>query len=375
MRKSLSLLLLLLAISAATFQPTRITVVGDLGEVPRSALTAAGVACHQEEGSLTLEIWEWQRPAAVTALARAYNAMGLAKRVVESNMANRDVTRTADGTPYRRRFMSFTPEGGAGEILQDDTDFNWVYSPGHPDALVEGCHAGYVAKPNINVLQEQMSWRNFDQSQHAVRQVMEKLDPAVVFSQTPACPRQEATGSLAGPNPVPYLKSVPPTVLAGLDPRGREGFRSTWQVPADNPLHSGQASVACALNWLSGERRFLAGDIDSNYGFALLDALKSESAPMALDWRDAGNLTWESWPAIERTLAQSLPVLVAYRDPHNPDTRRNDRVVMLVRLEGDKVIYADSDTGRLACIDRQTLTNAPAHPDGNFVFLPTSRFE
>lgn len=114
--------------------------------------------------------------------------------VVSNNIANAHTTKTADGTPYRRQFAqvsaadatefdsafekaSFGSEVG-GEfnnvfeqtgvgfeghgvkvdgVAEDGGDFNWVYDPNHPDAVKDGPKAGYVAKPNINIIQEMTS--------------------------------------------------------------------------------------------------------------------------------------------------------------------------------------------------------------------------
>lgn len=112
--------------------------------------------------------------------------------VVSNNIANAHTTRTADGTPYRRQIANvsasdaaefdsayakaaFTVDGefdnvfdqtgvaftGHGVkvdgIKEDGRDFNWVYDPSHPDAVKEGPKAGYVAKPNINIIEEMTS--------------------------------------------------------------------------------------------------------------------------------------------------------------------------------------------------------------------------
>lgn len=94
------------------------------------------------------------------------NASGLAaqrKRVEVSsgNLANSQTTRTDDGGPYRRKDVVFqtalTAEMGKGvegvevsEVVEDQTPFDRRYEPGHPDADKEG----YVAYPNVNVMQE-----------------------------------------------------------------------------------------------------------------------------------------------------------------------------------------------------------------------------
>jgi flagellar basal-body rod protein FlgC len=86
-------------------------------------------------------------------------------QVLVENIANADTTRTADGGPYRRRdvlfesqnvsspfasFMESSANGmtgvGVSEIVEDSSDPDRRYMPGHPDADKEG----YVSFPHIN---------------------------------------------------------------------------------------------------------------------------------------------------------------------------------------------------------------------------------
>ena len=82
------------------------------------------------------------------------------------NLANSETTRTPDGGPYRRQdvvfqsaaqtspfsavFQSEMTEGvtgvEVGEVLQDPSEGEKRYQPGHPDADKDG----YVAYPNVN---------------------------------------------------------------------------------------------------------------------------------------------------------------------------------------------------------------------------------
>lgn len=94
------------------------------------------------------------------------NASGLTaqrKRVEISstNLANSQTTRTEDGGPYRRKDVVFSTTLGAamGEgvqgvevsaVVDDPAPFDRRYEPGHPDADKEG----YVAYPNVNVMEE-----------------------------------------------------------------------------------------------------------------------------------------------------------------------------------------------------------------------------
>ena len=84
--------------------------------------------------------------------------------VVSSNIANAHSTRSADGGPYRRRDVVLgTATPAFDEMLQlklggpevhgvqaDAEPPRMLYSPNHPDAN----GAGYVAMPNVNVMEE-----------------------------------------------------------------------------------------------------------------------------------------------------------------------------------------------------------------------------
>jgi flagellar basal-body rod protein FlgC len=124
--------------------------------------------------------------------ASGLRAQRIAQNVISSNIANAETTRTEDGGPYKRQRvileadpeefdqrLVFGPEKmegvrtqgghmkipdnemaiskeyiGSGvkvvEIAQDESDAKLVYDPSHPDSNEEG----YVAMPNVNVVQE-----------------------------------------------------------------------------------------------------------------------------------------------------------------------------------------------------------------------------
>ena len=89
---------------------------------------------------------------------------------ISSNIANAEVTRGADGGPYRRKdplLAAQTDRESFGEILQNELDEHvqgvqvqdvvedtrpprLVYNPSHPDANADG----YVAMPNVNTVEE-----------------------------------------------------------------------------------------------------------------------------------------------------------------------------------------------------------------------------
>ncbi|MBN1421126.1 MAG: flagellar basal body rod protein FlgC [Planctomycetes bacterium] len=90
------------------------------------------------------------------------SASGLAAQrirmdVIAENIANAHTTRDAEGrpSPYCRREVVFAPTAASGpgvsvaEIRRDATPPRRVFDPDHPDAV-----DGYVAYPNVNVIQE-----------------------------------------------------------------------------------------------------------------------------------------------------------------------------------------------------------------------------
>lgn len=79
---------------------------------------------------------------------------------ISNNMANANVTRTAEGGPYQRQIPVFQQildeETGLGHGVQvagtvrDATPGELVYKPGHPDADPNG----FVRMPNVNIVTE-----------------------------------------------------------------------------------------------------------------------------------------------------------------------------------------------------------------------------
>src|SRR5262245_841975 len=99
----------------------------------------------------------------ITASALAAERSRLS--VIAQNIANAQVTRMPDGQPYRRQRVLFEsvfkaakgqkgdglPVGGVrARVAPDDSPFQRVKQPGHPDADAEG----WVNMPNVNVIDE-----------------------------------------------------------------------------------------------------------------------------------------------------------------------------------------------------------------------------
>jgi flagellar basal-body rod protein FlgC len=110
---------------------------------------------------------------AMEVTASGLNAERSRMNTIASNLANAKTTRTAEGGPYKRldpvfqavpistKFEDLVGEKAAQatssvkvqEIRQDDSPPQMVFDPGHPDADPNG----YVAMPNVNVVQEMVN--------------------------------------------------------------------------------------------------------------------------------------------------------------------------------------------------------------------------
>ncbi|MBC7950505.1 MAG: flagellar basal body rod protein FlgC [Rhodospirillaceae bacterium] len=94
-------------------------------------------------------------------------------RVISENLANVDsLARTPDGTPYRRKVVSFKSEldraTGVNKVVVDKVrpdaaEFQRRYDPKHPASDKDG----YVLAPNVNPLIEMMDMREAQRSYEA----------------------------------------------------------------------------------------------------------------------------------------------------------------------------------------------------------------
>lgn len=139
-------------------------------------------------------------------------------------------------------------------------------------------------------------------------------------------------------------------------------------LPQNNNISCGQTSVAMSVNALTG-KNLRDYDVDARYGFRLLDALNGESKEAGYRWRDAGNMSTNSWDLIDQKVNdEGLPVIVALNGPEFSPSGRG-HIMTIVSTDGDKVTYADPATGGLRTTTKQRMSEASSHPDGNFVFV------
>ena len=116
--------------------------------------------------------------------ASALTAQRYRMDVIGENVANATTTRTADGTPYRRKFTVFEEKqqpylfsdwlrvsqervGGGGvrvvDMGEDKSPFKLVYEPEHPDANEDG----YVEYPNVDIEKEMVDMISASRSYEA----------------------------------------------------------------------------------------------------------------------------------------------------------------------------------------------------------------
>ncbi|HHF97930.1 flagellar basal body rod protein FlgC [Candidatus Aerophobetes bacterium] len=96
--------------------------------------------------------------SAMRISASGMSAERIRMNVIAGNIANANVTRTAQGGPYRRKEVVFSTvldqemDGGVkvAGIFPDPSPFKMIYEPSHPDAD----ERGYVAMPNVDVVVE-----------------------------------------------------------------------------------------------------------------------------------------------------------------------------------------------------------------------------
>ena len=115
--------------------------------------------------------------------ASALSAERTRMNLISSNLANANTTRTPEGGPYKRKDAIFgaTPvknpftkllDNAANknirqvevmEIIEDKNPPRLQYDPSHPDANPQG----YVALPNVNVVEEMADMINTNRSYEA----------------------------------------------------------------------------------------------------------------------------------------------------------------------------------------------------------------
>jgi flagellar basal-body rod protein FlgC len=107
----------------------------------------------------------------------ALNAQSLRLNTTASNLANADSVAGADGQPYRAKQVVFaaTPVAGTAaqgvkvtQVVNSAAPLRQVYDPANPAADAEG----YVAMPNVNVVEEMVNMISASRSYQSNVEVM-----------------------------------------------------------------------------------------------------------------------------------------------------------------------------------------------------------
>ena len=100
-----------------------------------------------------------RQPMALEAFCQTLNVLAQRLQIATANIANARVTRTAYGDPYQRQIVAGYTNGFC-TVVPDRQPPRMVYAPGHPDANQEG----FVAYPNINVLEEMVALKKSERA-------------------------------------------------------------------------------------------------------------------------------------------------------------------------------------------------------------------
>ena len=177
-------LLLLIGLGGATLRSEgSIRIVGGLGELTSKTVRGHGVEITQDGAVITIDAS--QREIFVKALCESHKNLAREQNIILLNLANSSTTKTASGEPYRRQITSYDANGRFKEITEDQSDFNWIYDPTHPDAMRDGPRSGYVAKPNVNTEAEFQDLYRSRIEQSSIQTILGRLDPELIILDQP----------------------------------------------------------------------------------------------------------------------------------------------------------------------------------------------
>ena len=106
---------------------------------------------------------------------------------IASNLANANVTRTEDGTPYQRRVPVFEMSADSSMVEVTDIEkvksFRKEYDPTHPHADDDG----YVLRPDIDIMTEMVdlmeSVRSYEANANVVDVTKELVSRALAIGK------------------------------------------------------------------------------------------------------------------------------------------------------------------------------------------------
>ncbi len=116
-------------------------------------------------------------PSIFDIAGSAMTAQSQRMNVTASNLANADSVAGPDGLPYRARQVVFEAQAQGGEavggvrvsqVVEDPSPMRRVYDPKNPAAGADG----YVAMPNVNVVDEMVNMISASRSYQANVEVL-----------------------------------------------------------------------------------------------------------------------------------------------------------------------------------------------------------
>ena len=376
---AIGFVILVWAIWGQARQETLLRVYGGLGEPAENALLSAGFECLHEGPILTVK--GESRDECVEVLLRALTAKSVEESAILENIGNIGARPYSAGDAYRRKIVFYRNDGSVKGWMEDQSDFNWVYDPSDFDSVKSGPKTGYLAKPNVNPVQEETHLLLVRAEKERLEEAIRQLDPSLIIGQIKASWREYPQLFPVGNFPtlvendtqtatkLQNMSHFDLSDIKGLDLTSVPPVHTAVVPLAQNKINSeGQTCVAMCLNALTGSE-FTDKDIDQHYGFRLLEALQKESREAGYTWRDAGNLSSDSWKLIDKKVnEENLPVIVALNGPEFSPSGQG-QIVTIVHTTLDTVTYADPADGQLKTTQKQNMVDAPSHPDGNFIFV------
>ena len=164
----------------------------------------------------------------------------------------------------------------------------------------------------------------------------------------------------SGPNQAPDPLANPSSAMPA----------SSFAQRQNDPLSCGQTSAAMSINMLTG-KSMTDKTFGEKYGYSLYQGLVEETSKEGYKWNPyETNFDPGKWDIIDKkTNLEGFPVMIGLNGPEFSASGRG-HIVTLVGTRGNEVTYLDPADGSTKTTTRKAIEDAPAHPDGKFLFYP-----
>ena len=154
-----------------------ISVYGTLG-ISKNILTARKQPMKQNGDFLVIDITD--KKNTLSNLIECDKLLITEIDVIYQNILNRYTLKDRYGVPYKRKFVA-TDKNGNVKILKDFSEFKYVWDPDNPHACKEGKWKGYVAFPNIDIIEETFNLKLAISEYNTVAKIIEKIDSSIIM--------------------------------------------------------------------------------------------------------------------------------------------------------------------------------------------------